>query len=172
MLLNSNAQTKPPVVEQVKKTTVAPEKAFARQLFQAFKTNDPQLWQSLFLTQEEHKEFVELLVTQKTAGITRAKADAMILQRQKEAAGLYLPAFKKFRQQADSAGITWLKASYKNFIFSPALPGTLPRKYINGDIWCVVGKTEFVIESVDAVETLAGFRLLSVQGIRLIEDSY
>lgn len=172
LLHTGRAQTKPSIAKSTKQTTLAPEDRLARQLFLALKTNDQQLWQSLYPTNEEYKELMDLMLAHKMPGLTVEKANAMVLQQQKEAPTAYAKDFRKYRKQADSAGIQWTKAVYKDFIFVPDQAVKIPRKYINGDIWCRINKMEFVIEGIEAVETPGGYRLQSIQGIRLIEDSY
>ena len=167
------AQIKPAAIknaEKIKQTSQ--EEKLARQLFQSLKTRNAQLFESLYPANEEYRQLLQLMVEYKLAGLTPENMEAMVLQHQQQSAGAYAADFRRLVKQADSAGIRWSNAVYKDFLFQPYVKNNFPRKYLSGDIWCMYGKTEFVIEGIEALETPAGFRLQSIQGIRKIEDSY
>ena len=170
---NSNTQNKTATIKNVRPTTqVSPEEKIARQIFQSFKNNDEKLWEALYPDNNEYNELLQLMLKEKMAGLTQEKIDGMMKQRTMEATTVYTAEFNHLRKQADSAGIKWNKAVYSKFDYQSAAPASFSGKYLNGDLWCMYGKKEFVIEGIEAVETFTGFRLQSIKAIRKIEDSY
>ena len=146
------------------------EEYLGHQVFVSFQKKDETLWVKLFPTDEEFKEILQLMLTQKMDDLTQEKIDEMMAHRKEEAAAVYQSEFDNFLKQADSIGVDWKTAVYEKFDFLPYLPTDFPRKYLDGDIWCSCKKLHFVIEGVEAIETPSGFKLQSIKDIRQVDD--
>lgn len=145
--------------------TISKEEQLAKQIFSAFQKKDEQLWQSLYPTNEEYRELLQLMLKEKMDGLTQGKIDSMLVQREEEAIGVYKLEFEDFLVQADSLGVNWLDAQYSEFDFLPYLPTHFPRKYLDGNIFFLSRKKLFVIQGIEAVEISSGFKLQSIKRI-------
>ncbi len=145
------------------------EQAFAKKLYHSLQTADVKEWLTLFPTNAEYRLLMEKMASIKLDGLTHEKAEAMIKQRQSEAAIRYTKDFKMLQQQAKEAGLHWKQSVYSNFIFD-VNKTAIGTHYLNGDIWLNIGKTEFVIEGVEAIETPGGYRLQNVADVRKLDN--
>lgn len=145
-------------------------KTMARRLFAALQTGNATQWKDLYPTDEEFKNLMQLMVDAHVGGLTQEHANALVQQQKQEAAATYAAEFKTLQKQAAQQGVEWKKATYSDFIFDSSQTA-IPRKYINGDLWFNIGRTEFAVEGIEAVETESGYKLQAVKGIRKLQEA-
>lgn len=163
-----NETSKNETIRPVAKTQRNSPQAFAHFILKTLQQNNATKWQALYPTHAEFKNLLQLMLPLDSS-LTQARIDTMVAQRKAEAQIHYKEEFIALQKQAKEAGIDWSRARYSQFIYNVAKT-TIPRTYINGDIWFNIGRTEYVVEGIEAVETESGYKLQAVKGIRQLQE--
>lgn len=146
------------------------EKTFARQVLDCVKSNNVRDWCALFPARKEFADLLRKMAAKKVDGMTPEVAEMMIAQQAAEGDGFYVSQLQDLRKLGADAGLDWDKAVYGDFIFEVG-PSSVDNRFVNGDVWFKAGKTKFVLQGVEGIETPNGWRLQNVQIVKKIDDN-
>lgn len=149
--------------------TVSREEAVARKLFGCLKANDKNAFLGLYPTSAEYKALLQKMARAKINGLTQAEADVMAAHQEAEVAQYGSEEMEGLQREAKAAGLPWAKVAYTGFTFEVGR-SPVGNRYVNGDVWLKAGKTEWVIEGMEAIETGGGYRLQNVAQIRKLDN--
>jgi hypothetical protein len=139
-----------------------------KQVFAALKTNNAQLYRSLYPNFEEYKSLMQQMVTAKVDGLTQKQMNIFLEDYKNKADSTYHAEFVALRQQADSLGIDWNNTEFTSCEGIAAFPENITIKYFDGYIKFSIAQSVFIID-VEAFEFKPSFKLQAVKKISKYE---
>ena len=136
-----------------------------KQVFTALKTNNAQLYRSLYPDFEEYKALMQQMVNAKTDGLTQEQMNVFLEAYKREADSMYRAEFVTLRHQADSLNIDWKAAEFTSFESIAAFPEKITIKYLDGYLKFNIAQSFFIMD-VEAFEFEPSFKLQAVKNIR------
>jgi len=141
---------------------------FAKKVFTALKTNNAELYRSLYPNFDEYKMLMQQMINANVDGLTQEKMNGFLEDYKREADSIYKAELSSLRHDADSLGINWNNAEFISFESIAAFPDKITIKYVDGSLNFKTDKSVFIID-VEAFEFEPAYKLQAVKNIRKFE---